>query len=209
MAKLHDSLFGSGKGSIGKVVVYSMHGKTYIRSRPSHYKDAKTRSQLAQREVMNVVTEYMSPFKELFRITYAGVAVGKAPYHAAKSYLMNHALEGEYPDQRINLKKALISKGPVMLPSEIQITRQQEGLLFTWDTTTDNKYAKTRDTLIVISRAKKNHIVDYQCTGVYRRDGKFLWQSGFQNPSDKFDIWVAFRNYGETELSDSLYLGEV
>ena len=109
MAQLHDSLFGSGKGSIGKVVVYSMYGNTYMRSRPSHYNDAKSPSQLSQRDTLKIATRFMDPFKDLFRITYAGEAVGKAPYHAAKSYLMKNALEGDYPDQYINLQEALIS----------------------------------------------------------------------------------------------------
>ena len=205
MAQLNENLFKSGKGSIGKVVVYSMFGKTYMRSRPAEYNDCKSPAQLAQRQKMKVVTDFLKPFQDLIRTSFAGVAVGRAPYHEAKSYIMKHAVEGEYPDQRINISAVLLSMGSVMLPGYVDLTMQQDGILFTWDNATNRNNAKDSDTLVVITQDKKTKLVDYQFTGVKRYDGKFLWnKEGALESSDEMNIWIAFQNKQKTEMSDSL-----
>jgi hypothetical protein len=207
MAKIGDNIYSAGQGSVGNVVMYTMHGKNFIRSKPSKYKDRKSEAQLAQRARMQVVTGFLISFKELIRKTYAGEAVGRAPYHAAKSQVMMHAIEGSYPDFTINKKAALLSKGPLPLPGEVSVSLQEGGLLVEWSDSAANLKQHGRDNLVVIAQDKQSGGCEYIFSGARRTDKRYLWKINMPVSQDELpDIWIAFRNVDETEMSDSMYV---
>src|SRR5690554_4402346 len=152
MARLDANILGAGKGKIGNFVVYTMHGKNYVRSKPTQYTDKKSDAQLAQRARMKTVTGFLSPFKELVRRTYAAEAVGRAPYHAAKSDIMRNAVQGEYPNFSINKQEALISKGNVPLPENVSVTLKEGSLLVEWTNAEEMNNRNGRDTLVLIAQ---------------------------------------------------------
>ncbi len=207
MAKLGDNIMGAGKGKVGEVVLYNMHGKSFMRSKPSKYTDKKSEAQLAQRAKMQKVTGFMSPFKELIRKTYAGEAVGRAPYHAAKSQIMQNAVQGNYPEFSINKEAALLSKGPLPVPQQVSVSLQDAALLLEWTNAKEDEKLHSRDTLLVIAQNAQTGETEYLFTGARRIAKSFKWELNTTVSQDNVpDVWVAFRSNDESEMSDSVYV---
>jgi hypothetical protein len=207
MAKSGDNMLSHSTGSIGNAVYYTMHGKNFVRSKPSKYTDRKSEGQLIQRTKMKAVTSFLTPFKDLIRITWAGEATGRAPYHAAKSELMRNALQGVYPDIQLNKEAALLSKGPLPLPEKVTVSLQEGGLLAEWTDSSENAAKHGRDTLVLIALDEKGVIGEFKFTGIPRSAKNYLWKPAIEiSQANKPDVWVAFRSNNETEMSNSVYV---
>ena len=207
MAKLGDNIMGAGKGKVGDVVLYTMHGKSFMRAKPSKYTDRKSEAQLAQRAKMQAVSGFMSPFKELIRKTWAGEAVGRAPYHAAKSQIMRTAVQGSYPDFSINKEAALLSKGNLPLPQNVSAVLQQSSLLLEWTNNSEDERLHGKDLLLVVAQNPQTGESEYLFTSTRRRDKTFRWETGLPVSENNMpDVWVAFRSNNEMEMSDSVFI---
>nr|WP_321450817.1 DUF6266 family protein [uncultured Carboxylicivirga sp.] len=199
----YKSINEGSSGRIGNVVTYQMYGKSYMRSLPGQYRDRKSEAQLAQRQKMQLINDFLGPYKDVLRITFVKEAIGRSAYMAAKSYNMLYAIVGEYPNQIIDYSKAIVSKGNVLLPKEAKVTKVQEGLLFEWEL---DDQADPFDTLLVIANIRGQYNTHFKFTGVERREGSFLWKWDGMG-TEKYDIWLVFRDYMERGFSDSLWLG--
>lgn len=206
MAILKQSLLESGTGKLGSLVVYNRNGKTCVRSKPAEYHDRRSPAQLAQRQRMMLVKEFLHPFKQLLRRTFASEAISRPAYHSAQSYNMKHGIEGAYPDQRINLQEAMLSRGPIPLPKTIRATLTPKGIQFIWDTYLTGADASGSDVLLVMLRIPGTDLTDYQFTGVRRSAGNFLWGTRFPEQVTRPDLWIAFRNRDETAMSNSCHV---
>ena len=202
-----NNLFDSGQGKLGNLVLYKVGGQGRVRTRAGHFRDRKSPAQLAQRQRMQVVNHFLKPFRDLIRITFAAEAMGGSAVHAARSYNMRHALTGEYPDIAIDKSRALLSRGPLPLPVGAKASPQPEGLLIEWENGAEAAGQLPSDTLVVMALSPGNGTVDYRFTGVRRSDGCYLWKPSL--PQENLDIWIAFRNRKETEMSESLFLKSV
>jgi len=207
MARYKNKLFDSITGSLGPAVVYQMYGKTYVRTKPEDYKDRKSKAQLSQRQKFMMVMHFLKPFKDLLRISFASQAIGRSAYHAAQSYNLKNGLMGEYPGYLIDLQEALLSYGPLPLPEQMSVVRQQDGFEIKWQTDSLNKSPRGKDMLIVIGQPiYGQHDIEFRFTGICRSDQQFHWVTALSE-HPKIHLWIAFQNQSQTEMSNSLYLG--
>ncbi len=207
MAKIENLLEG-GQGSLGNLVLYKMNGKYYIRSKPAQYKDKKSPAQLAQRQRLQVMNSFLRAFREPIRVTFASEAVGRSALQAAQSYNMLSALAGEYPDIYVNKNKVLLSRGTLPLPVSATLTVLPEGLLIEWENDADAAARHPHDTLVVMAKSSKTDSVDFRFTEARRSDGRYTWKPALPSGKDSLpDLWIAFRNLQQTEMSDSLFVG--
>ena len=203
MARYNTNDGSSGK--VGNVVTYQMYGKSYMRSLPAQYRDKKSDKQLAQRQKMKLVSDFLGPYKEVLRMTFKNEAIGRSAFMAAKSYNMLNAIVGDYPDQYIDYKKVLVSMGSVLLPEEATITLVNEGLLFDWK---NGGQGHPSDTLFVIANQRGQYLTDFKLTGVERREESYLWKLDWAG-NGKYDVWLVFRDYKERGFSNSWWMGLV
>lgn len=206
MAKTNN-LYESGQGKLGNLIFYQIRGNGYVRTKASHFKDRKSPAQLAQRQRLSVTTEFLRPFSGLFRITFASEAIGHSAMQAAQSFTMRHALGGSYPDIHVEKSKVLLSKGLLPLPVYAKATKLPEGICIEWENGEEVSGKAASDTLIVIARSAATGRVDYRITGIRRSEGRFVWKTVLHENDDAMpDLWIAFRNSKETDLSNSMYL---
>lgn len=203
MAKI-DNLFDSGQGRLGNLVVYKMNGMGIIRTKPEHYSDRKSPAQLAQRQRLQAVNNFLSPFLKLIRITFPPQRVGRTARAEAQSYIMRNALAGEYPNIYVDKNKALLSRGPLPLPVSARVSARPEGLLVEWESDAEALRQNAHDTLLVIALSAETGSADYRFAGVTRSDGRYVWKPAL--PEGNYDVWIAFRDRQETKLSDSMYV---
>lgn len=202
MARYNNINEGSS-GRVGNVVTYQMYGKSYMRSLPGQYKDKKSERQLAQRQKMQLVNGFLGPYKDVLRVTFQKEALGRSAYMAAKSYNMLQAIGGDYPEQYIDYSKALVSIGSVPLPPEASVERTDEGLSLQWK---DDGQGSPFDTLFIISNVRGQYTTVYRNTEAVRRDESYMWKWEL-GETDKYDIWLVFRDYKERDFSNSKWLG--
>lgn len=205
MARLTKGILGPGKGKIGNVVMYSRCGVDIIRSVPDK-KPKKTPRRLAQRQKMSLVHEFLRPAKELIHKTFANDVPTRSPYQAAQSYHLKHAIAGEYPNQYIDLSKALISKGEVPLPDNINFSVSDIGISINWDKDEKPAIGKSSDALVIMWRYTNHSFVDHIQVGARRYHGTYLWDMITADHINNYTIWIAFRNKEETEFSNSYCL---
>lgn len=120
---------------------------------------------------------------------------------------MRHALEGSYPDIHVEPGKVLLSKGSLPLPVHVTASKLPEGICIEWENGNEVQHRGASDTLIVIARKAATQSVDYRITGVRRSEGRYVWKTPLLNGDSSMpDVWIAFRNREETEMSNSMYV---
>ncbi len=172
MARTTNNLLKGMSGKIGDLIIYEMEGKTYARSKPSGYKDAKSPLQLNQRQKLIFVNDFLRPFKDILKKTFFNKENDKRPYLRAQSYNLKHGTIGFYPDLEIDYKKALLCKGSLPVPKNVKAFYTEEGIVIEWD----NIIGYSKDTLFVMLRQKETIYSMYKFTGVERSDEYYLWK---------------------------------
>jgi hypothetical protein len=173
MARLKQGINGPATGTIGPTVHYIMYGKHYARSLLDIRNYKNTPKRLTHQQRIALVQAFLKPFKELIRISFAPLSQGSAPYHVAKFYNLLKAIKGEaYPDQSIDLSKTLLSAGPVILPSDISVVRNDKGLYFQWT----KEEGSPSDTLLVLLYQPEYVNVQYRFTGFERYQQNYFWE---------------------------------
>ncbi len=206
MARLNNGILGGGSGKVGTVVMYTRYGREFVRSLPTPAKDRKTPGQLVQRQKMALIHQFLRPAKELIQKTFSNDSSTRSPYQSAQSYNLKHAIAGAYPNQYIDLHKALISKGNILLPSEITCTANENGISINWNTEATEPYAEDYDTLLIVWKYKKSDFIDFTTVGARRYNGTFLWTEINKDELNDYTIWLIFRNREETDYSNSYCL---
>ncbi len=206
MARIND-LFDSGKGRLGNLVVYKMNGLNIIRTKPEHFSDRKSPAQLAQRQRLQAVNEFLKPFLKLIRITFPPQQTGRTARAEAQSYLMRNALAGEYPEIYVAKSRALLSRGPLPMPVSATVTTDAGELLIEWEDDADTARSHSHDTLVVMALSAEKGYADYRFTDTRRSEGRYAWKPAL--PNGTVDVWIAFRNQVQTEMSDSFYVEEI
>ena len=201
-----DNLFDSGRGRLGNLVFYRMNGMNIVRTKPAHFHDSKSPAQLAQRQRMKVVNDFLKPFLQLIRITFPPQKAGRTARSESQSYIMRHALAGEYPGMYVDKSKALLSRGPLPVPVSAKVTAHPDGVLIEWENGSEAAGPRVHDTLLVVAQDAKTGSANYRFTEARRADGRYVWKP--VPASGQVAVWIAFRNQAQTEMSDSLYVGE-
>ncbi len=202
-----DNLFDGGRGRLGKMVVYKMNGMNIMRTKPESYSDQKSPAQMAQRKRLQAVNEFLNPFSRLLKLTFKAEKPGQTARSEAQSYNMRNALAGEHPHIHVDKSKALLSRGPLPVPASAAVTQQPDGLLIEWENDPEAASRHPHDTLVVIALSAENGYGDFHFTETRRSAGRYTWKPAL--PDGTVDVWIAFRNREQTEMSDSMWVEEV
>ncbi|TRX72072.1 DUF6266 family protein [Carboxylicivirga sp. M1479] len=204
MARIDNPLFKGLKGKIGGLIFYERDGQTFVRSKPDGIKDAKTPLQLNQRKKMELVNDFLRPFKRLLKRTFVDPQSEKRAYNLAKSYNLLNGTSGFADEMEINYQTALLCKGPLVKPQQVGGEKGVNGIVIKW------KYVKGEgspyDNLLVMMRHKTYLSSDFLFTGAMRNDEKYYWQfDGNYNVQD-YHFWLAFTDRMGEEMSNSVYV---
>ncbi len=176
MAKLGNFLNITG-GTLGNLVFYNRNGKTYIRTKPGSISNPKSPAQLAQRQRMQLMNAFLRKFSDPIRLTFAAVPKGKAPYQTAMGYNLRNAFTGEYPNQRIDKSKILLSTGSLPLPLNASLSLHPEGFVIQWEYDFDTSGSTVGDHLVVIVLYKDDSACSFRFTDTRRYEKQYLWKT--------------------------------
>lgn len=113
MARIKKGILGPFSGKIGTVVGASWRGIDYMRSLPQKSTKPATTAQLAQQNKMALFRGFLLGLDEIIEKCFQNFKKYTA-MNDALSYNMLNSVEGKFPDQHINFRKLLFTKGELM-----------------------------------------------------------------------------------------------
>ncbi len=207
MARLKTNILDGGFGKVGTVVLYEWRGIPCMRSLPESYNDKKSDAQLKQRQKMKLVHSFLYDFKPDLNLMFNEGNVGRTPYQAAVSYNLKYGVMGEYPDQKINYRSALIARGSLPLPESIELKVIGDDIKIVWDTSFFHNAKIVNDelNLYVLGKDMGSIAARYN-TKIKRKEGSCIINEWLTEELDHLIIWAFFVNKDQSEVSNSVCL---
>lgn len=210
MGTINNGPFGHLNGRVGNLVSYTLNGKNVVRAAGSSAKPP-TIPMLANYQRMRVVNRFLKPMVAFLNIGFAKTVenTDSNPYNEAVSYNKKHALQGEYPNIKMDYAKALISKGDLppalspalsILPTRIEFTWQiQSGIA--------SRDLNNRAMLMLyfpegVDASGKPCAV-YELSGARRKDGFDFIDLDANELEKPFEAYISFIADDRWNVSDS------
>ncbi|TLX78154.1 hypothetical protein E9993_00280 [Labilibacter sediminis] len=207
MARLKTNILDGGTGTVGSVVLYQWRGIPCMRSKPDSYKDKKSVAQLRQRQKMTLVHRFLRCFVHYLSDTFYEKDARRSPYQAAQSYNLKYGISGDYPNQFIDLRKALIAKGELPLPENFTAERKSDQIIVTWDVDYHLDFNLQNDELLLFwSKTEGATYARLVSTKAKRSEGKYILDLSSFKIQYEINVWGVFINRNRKEVSNSLLL---
>lgn len=211
MARLKNGLFGGISGRIGDVEGFIRNGIPYVRARKRKTKTQPSLKQLVQRKKMALVNAFIDSMTPFVRLGFGLQAKGEAfsANNAAKSYQLNHSLQGEYPDYSINYEAVSLTRGQLPLPADLQAIPEGNGIRFSWtyDPVTNWSAQRARTMVLVyVPDIIKSH---YFLTGERMSTGRDRIELPAWLIGKELQVYLSFATENREQMSNSCYLGAV
>jgi len=211
MARIKNGILGGFSGRIGPVEGYIRKGVACIRSKKRKANGPVTKGQAANRSRMSVVNAFIDTMTEFVRMGFTPSTKDKnfTANNAAKGYQMDHALEGEFPDLKINYAAVQLSQGKLQMPLEPQVNVDQEGLLFSWQVDPHASYQNRRAQAMVLVYCPELHESCYSLTGARRTSCEELLLLPVELKGMELHAYLAFVSDDRNQVSNTTYLGNI
>lgn len=211
MATYKDGVNGPFKGKVGTVVSYQWRGIWVMRGVPKANTKQRSLKQLANQQKMSVTMELLQ--KMIFFIRKGYHLEGKknrmSAFNAGLSYNKKSAIQGEYPNFRIDYQNVRFAQGELEGPNDLEVERFADRVEFTWSPKSiDN--GKPDDQAMILLLPMEHDSVFGDLSGVQRSEGK---QILFLEPDTlkeyTYHVYFAFISDDRSKVSNSLYCGKI
>jgi len=206
MAKLFNMTAFSG--SIGEIVGCKGPFGFYIRRKPRKSKKQPTQRQLEWREKMAMAAGFLAPLKEIVYLGFAtsyGSHTKTIAMNRAVSMLIQHALEGEYPNFYINPAAVVLSRGALSRLRDLQVGFINRKLRIQWSALlpTFNGFADDRVYILAYNTTERTVVVEM----IERRAGVMEVDLRTESAGSELLVYVCVSTYDGKKFSNSQYLG--
>ena len=202
------SILGDLSGKVGELVYGNWKGIPYVRAKAVKVTNPKTAAQVDHRAKFTAIIMFLKPLTPFLRVGFKSQNAHMSPHNAAMSFNFNNAITGVYPDYAIDYSKVLISIGTIteaLSPAILSITNGE--IEFTWENNSSDYYASSDDTAVLVVYNANKQLVITLMSGNSRIDGsqKITLPASFAG--DEVQCYIAFQNYKQSIISNSLYVG--
>ncbi|MEO6135399.1 MAG: DUF6266 family protein [Ginsengibacter sp.] len=210
MAIAKEGILGMAVGKVGPVSGYRRYGQNILRTARNNGVVKSTAPRVAQREKIKICNDFTGAFTGtgFFNKTFPAYGHTGSGFNRATGCLMNLALVGSFPDQRLVWEKVLIARGP--LPSAenaAAIPSSGSQIQFSWSDNSGDGTARKEDTVIVVAYCPDLKQAVFSLNAGSRSAGNAsLPVSPFENLT--VATCVAFINK-DGDVSDSVFSGMV
>jgi hypothetical protein len=210
MARLKGSILDQLSGSIGPVVGATWRGIPYLRTKPAinNRKKKSSDAQAATRIRFALAAKLLREMRPVVELGFRDEAVEKTGMNAAISYVMKHAITGEFPAFKIAFDHVLISRGK--LPNVEQATvaaHAPEAIQFSWTNNEGMGKATGDDKVLLVAYSEEGNDVEF-IIGANRHTGaEMLPMKGYSGLP--VHTWISFISADNRDVANSLYLGKV
>lgn len=206
MAKIR-TINGDFSGKIGPVVL--VNGKTgkYLRALPKK-NDKKSEGQVKQRTKLKVVNDFLKPIKEFLPIGFVQRDARHNPYQAATSLLLKHAFKEDSEMPELNFANVLICQGTLAMPQKASVSVSDHVIIFRWEDNSKSVCAKATDKLVFMLYDIEHQHAIWGINETSREEEHHLYLAD-NDLVGIYQGYIAFINSKETEISNSVYVGEI
>ena len=207
MGTIKQGILGGFSGKVGTVVGSSWKGLSYMRGQAQSVKNPRTAKQMAQRDKFALALSFIRPIQSFIKVGFKAYAVHQSEFNAAMSYTLKNAIKGTYPSFTIDYAQAMVSRGSLAKPLNIQKQNNDNEIAVSWQDNSGTANALDTDyAMIMAYNADKQEAV-YDMTSTCRGDEG----SSLRYPSDwvgdTVHVYLAFVSEDGTLVSDSEYVG--
>lgn len=196
------------RGSVGNIVFYQSKGVTYIRTKPSRYRDAKTDKQLAARGRFTGCNRYYKLLEpDMLRHVWKMIAerTDKNP----KNLFMQHNFYAFGKDSDItDYGRLQFSAGIIPMPDKLQIRRyNNRDCTVQWEYNPQEELGSPYDQLYIVE-LQESYRPQIHKTGANRSDSEAVF-STYQDICKYTHLYCFWGNEQKTSFSDTLYFKEI
>ncbi|MHA4894056.1 DUF6266 family protein [Pedobacter sp. PWIIR3] len=210
MGRLKNGINGPVYGKVGNVVGASCRGVDYVRKAAGKSTKPATPAQQIQRDKFALVVGWLKPLLDIINLGYQVFQGDKTPLNLALSYHLKEAVKGEAPDFSIDFKKAVFSKGELLISWIIEVLVLVDRIIhIKWDNLPATPFNNDSDkaTFIVYNPAREQ-FVTFEDIAI-RNDKEARIQLPDSFSTDKVHCWMSYANAARDKVSTSVYLGEL
>lgn len=215
MGKIKNGLLGPVSGKVGNVVGSSWKGVDYLRMLPASVSNPRTPAQLRQRAGFLLVVRFLRPLLDLIKVGYSTYARRMSAYNAATSYVLRHALSGEFPDLHLDYARVLLSRGNLRGLTEVQIQSAASlQLTLQWENNAFMGNALPYDKVAVVVYNPAKADAFYAMDAALRADATLTISLPAAYLGDQVHVWVLLTatqslltGIDRNSISDSIYAG--
>ena len=206
MGTITKGILGGFSGKVGTVVGSSWNSISYMRSLADGYTDPKTEKQVCQRGRFAEVVRFLKTMLPYLRIGYKEHPAGQSAYSSAMSYVLKNAVEGCGADATVDFRKAMISRGCLVVPGDAAVEAAGGKLTFTWTDNSGNGNAAADDVAMVLVYNKVKAEAVYDLGAGARADGTAELTLPGSWGDEALAVYLSFRNAQGQSVSNSLCL---
>ncbi|CAM4287437.1 hypothetical protein SAMN06265348_109148 [Pedobacter westerhofensis] len=210
MAKANMDAWDGFIGRVGDTVTYIRMGKLVKRKIGISSKPA-TKDQRKSRQKIKITNEFISPVKEFIHVGMKpeGLAQKKTANDLMLSHTLLNAIKGEYPNQEIDYTKVQFTKGKMQKTTGLQVSLNEDGLEFSWDTDLVKNQFRHDDQLMVLVYLPKLKSAEFETHATRRSAGKYQFSMIRDEDPTLMEIYVSFMSTDQKRVTDSEYLGQM
>ena len=198
-------------GRVGNTVTYVLNGQIVKRTIGKSSKEA-TIPQLSARQKTKIITGFLNPVKEFIHIGFefeARLVQKHSTYNIATSYNWLNAITGEYPDQKIDFSKVLLSRGKMPVTTHIEVKIADNRITFQWDKTIVSEGMKDSDRVMLMAYLPEENRAISLIGGAERLEGVEHLVIPECYEGAHMETYVSFISADYKTISNSVYTGQV
>jgi len=211
MAIVTSGPFVGFSGTVDGITYYTLpDGRTCAKKKNRKSTKPPTALQLANRADTILVSKFMKSFKDFISVGYQLEAKKnhQNPHNMMVKYIRKNAIEGVYPNRRINISKVLVTNGKLPAAAENSVVVNEQGLIFNWSTELVRKLSRHSDQVMMLAYFREIQETAYVLAGAQRYVGTDLLQLTGVKKGVAAEVYISFITNDHTGISDSVYLGQ-
>jgi hypothetical protein len=209
MARIKKGILGGFSGKVGTVVGASWKGVDYMRSLPKESTKPATIKQLAQQNKMALLRGFLIGISDIIELCFQNISKYTA-MNDALSYNMLNTIEGIYPEQSVNFKQLIFSKGELLGSwSPKIVSTKSNSVDFSWKNGNFTPLCAADDqvTLVVYNPVEKMFCILDKAALREDKAARLLLPGSFSGHT--LHCYISFYSENRKLASTNEYLGEV
>ena len=211
MAIVTSGPFVGFSGTVGGITFYQLpDGRTCAKKKNKKSTVPATALQLVIRADTAIVSKFLKPFEKFIEVGYQLEAkkAGQNAHNMIAKYIRLNALEGIYPNRKVNVSKVLMTYGKLPVAAETSVEITNEGLAFSWSTELVPQLSHYSDQVMMLAYFPELQESCYVVAGAQRFNGKDLLQLAGIKKGYSAEVYISFITNDHTGIADSVHLGQ-
>lgn len=210
MAKANNNGFDGFIGRRGNIVTYLRLGKLVSRSIGKITKEASEK-QLIIRERIPLTNEFIASIKGFMEVGFQSEASlnHKTPNDIISSYTLKNVIKSGNPEQEIDYTKVMVSKGKMPATPNVQAQLNDNGVVYTWDTTPLPGQFRSNDQVMLLVYFPESKSSEYVIYGGTRASGTAQLSLLKNETATIMETYISFISADHKNVSNSVYTGQL